>query len=276
MIFPRLSASLSRFSNRSALRGKRVVITRAAAQSDTLLRLLAGRGATPILYPCIAILPLEDPAPLDAAILDAVAGHFDAVILTSVNTVEHLHVRLKLLGIPPFVFSSLRIAAIGEATARRAADLWGASSILLPERPESASLDAIPGLDSGARVFLPQSSAARPALSEALAARGVAVRAVTAYRTVSATGGVRLAPLLAARRVDLVTFASPSAVAGFIQRLQAEGITLGQLARLDITCIGLSTRRAALDAGLAVSIVPPDPALDQWIASLEEFYHARK
>lgn len=272
MIFPRLSAQLGRFNRTSPLRGRRIVITRAAAQSDGLLHLLAVRGATPVLYPCISILAVEDPALLDAAILDAVSGAFELIVLTSANTVEQIHARLRALGIPPFVFASLRFAAVGAATAQKAVERWGAVSVQLPEYADAVSLAAIPGLRSASCVLLPQSDRAKPHLAATLAACGIAVRVVTAYRTVPSTGGVQLAPLLAARRVDVISFASPSAVSGFIQRMQAEAIDRARLVSVAMTCIGPSTRRAAEDAGLNVSVVPPDPSLDQWVASLEDFY----
>jgi len=57
-----------------SLAGKRVVNTRAAHQAAELDDLLRGRGAVPVSYPCIAIAPPADPAPLDAALRDAAAG----------------------------------------------------------------------------------------------------------------------------------------------------------------------------------------------------------
>lgn len=275
MMFPRLSAHITRAAHRSPLWGKRVVITRAANQSDSLLRLLASRGALPVLYPCIAIAPLDDPTPLDIAILDAVSGEFDTVILTSANTVERIDARLRALGIPAYVFSTLRLAAVGAATAQRARELWRAEAIALPEKYDARSLAELPGLKAGSRVFLPQSDRAKPTLADGLAARGIAVRTATAYRTVTGSGGARLVPMLAARRVDAVMFASPSAVSGFLDRLHAEGGSPSLLDGLTITCIGASTRRAAEDAGLSVQVIPPNSTLGQWVDSLEDYYAAR-
>jgi uroporphyrinogen-III synthase len=79
----------------SALQGKRIVLTRAAHQLDDLEELLRGRGAVPLPYPCIAIAPPEDPAALDAALADLLAGAFDWLVLTSQNAVLVLADRLK-------------------------------------------------------------------------------------------------------------------------------------------------------------------------------------
>jgi uroporphyrinogen-III synthase len=121
-------------------------------------------------------------------------------------------------------------------------------------------------------VFLPQSDRANPALASALAARGLAVRAVTAYRTVTSGGGIHLAAMIAAGQIDAVTFASPSAVSGFIERVADEGINIRALDAVTIACIGPSTRRAAEAAGIRVHAVPPQATLEAWVASLEDYY----
>ena len=48
---------------KSVLAGKRIVVTRAAAQAIDLLKALQHAGAIPILLPVIQILPPEDFAP---------------------------------------------------------------------------------------------------------------------------------------------------------------------------------------------------------------------
>ncbi len=79
---------------RSALAGKRIVVTRAANQADELDDLLRSRGAEPLPYPCIAIAPPTDTGPLDAALRDLVAGEFTWLVLTSRNAVVVLAERL--------------------------------------------------------------------------------------------------------------------------------------------------------------------------------------
>jgi uroporphyrinogen-III synthase len=47
----------------STLVGKRIVNTRAVHQAEALNTLLRARGALPLDYPCIAIVPSQDSAP---------------------------------------------------------------------------------------------------------------------------------------------------------------------------------------------------------------------
>ena len=122
----------------SPLAGKRVVITRAEAQSATLAAALRAHGAEVISLPLIQILPPLDYAALDRALRDL--AKFDWLIFTSQNAVTGVCDRLAVLlnateapaPVIPSVASnlswsanhatpgSLRIAAVGKATAEAA------------------------------------------------------------------------------------------------------------------------------------------------------------
>ncbi len=66
--------------------GKRIVITRSAAQSETIGTELSARGAIPVMLPLVAFADPKDFAPLDAAI--AQIEQFDWIIFTSVQAVR--------------------------------------------------------------------------------------------------------------------------------------------------------------------------------------------
>ena len=70
----------------SALRGKRVLVTRPKGQAGVFADKLSALGATPILLPAIQIVPLENCFELDQALLHL--ENFDWVVFTSVNGVE--------------------------------------------------------------------------------------------------------------------------------------------------------------------------------------------
>jgi len=75
--------------------GKRVVVTRAAAQAIDLLKALQYAGAIPILLPVIQILPPDDFSPLDAALQKL--NEFDWILFTSQNAVRIVRERLEAL-----------------------------------------------------------------------------------------------------------------------------------------------------------------------------------
>jgi uroporphyrinogen-III synthase len=251
----------------SGLSGKRVVVTRAAHQAAELAQELTAFGATPLLYPCLAILPPDDPGLLD----DALRGlaHFDWLLLTSANTVVVLAQRLRELeiGLP----AGLRVGVIGSATADEAERALGAAVTAMPERFSAATLaEALPDV-AAARVLLPHSAAADDTLGRALAGRGAQVTAVVAYRVGIGSGGVELPQLLASSNVDAVTLASGSAAVNLVMRLEREGGDRIALAQVAVACIGESTAAAARKQGLHVDVVAEPHTLTGLCAALDAY-----
>ncbi len=256
----------------SPLKGKRVVITRAAAQADELAELLRARYAEPLLYPCIAIAPPEDTTMLDKSIYDAVQGQFDWLVVTSSNAVNALADRLQALELPASALAAIRTAAVGLATAKAAINRLKVNVQSLPEETcASALADALPRLD-GKRVWLPQADIAKPGLAQTLSGKGATVVAMTAYRTIVGNGGVDLPALLKAKIVDAITFTSPLTVRNFLWRLIEEGGSTQELDGVALACIGGLTLASARDCGLCVPMIVSPPSVHNLVHSLEEFF----
>ena len=234
------------------LEGRRIVVTRAAAQGAALLETLRTLGATPIAAPAIRILPPEDPRPLAAALehLEDV----DWLICTSANAVRAvLTARAADAPWPP----TLRIAAVGAATAA-ALQAAGATIAFTPSQAVADALGRELPVASGARVLWPHGDLAGPALAEALVARGASVVAPVAYRTVSDAGSLGVAEILRDSHIDAITFTSGSTVRHVVEGLTAAGIVVAELdpaTRPLIVCIGPVTASAARDCGLPVDAV---------------------
>ncbi len=234
------------------LEGRRIVVTRAAAQGAALLDALRALGATPIAAPAIRILPPEDPRPLAAALdhLDDV----DWLVCTSANAVRAV-VAARAADAPwP---ATLRIAAVGTATAvaLRAA---GAPVAFTPSQAVADALGRELPVAPGARVLWPHGDLAGPALIDTLLARGAHVVAPVAYRTVSDAGSLGVAEILGDGHVDAITFTSGSTVRHVVEGLTAAGIAVADLdpaSRPLIVCIGPVTASAARDCGLPVDAV---------------------
>lgn len=257
---------------RSALNGKRVVMTRAAHQLDELASALVSRGAIPVAYPCIAIAPPEDARPLDAALDAAAAGTFDWLVLTSANAAVIVGERLQAAGTERL--SHLKVAAVGAATAGHAETWLGRPVDCLPPEGSASSAagaaEVLAGvIQPGMRVLLAASEIARPELRERLTEIGAEVTAVTAYRTVIGEGGADLPTLLRAGQIDAVTFASPSAAHHFLIRLAQEGGRRADLAGVTIACIGGTTARAAESAGLRVDAIAREPSMTGLVEALD-------
>jgi uroporphyrinogen III methyltransferase/synthase len=258
-------------ASQSTLAGKRVVITRSAAQSEMLASELSARGAIPVTLPLVAFAEPEDFAPLDAAIEGI--GQFDWMILTSAQAVRALAKRSVDLkrGLIP-VGSKLRIAAVGPVTAE-AARQAGCPVEFVSETHTGAALAEELGKQlSGAKVFLPRSDRANPDLPPALKRQGAQLTEVIAYRTLRPTEvGQRDLRQIADGAADAVLFFSPSAVQHFVELFGGEQLRALQ-DKLAITAVGPVTANALRQAGAQRIVLAGDTTAGAVVAALEEHF----
>ena len=253
----------------AGLAGKRVVNTRALAQAAELDRLLLKRGAIPISYPCIDISPPSDTTALDGSLAELARDDFDWLVLTSANTVRAIAERMDWLDLRFATPARFRTAVVGPATRDAALRALELTATVMPETYQGSDLAAAIPLTLGQRILLPQSEIAPPDLADALTARGAIVTTVTAYRTVTGHGGVQIAPLLVGGEIDAITFASSSAVDGFVTRLAGEGSAPDLLTAIPIVCIGQNTANTARAQGRVAPIIPAEQTLAGLVDALE-------
>jgi uroporphyrinogen-III synthase len=248
----------------SALAGRAVVVTRARAQADALCALLEARGARPVVFPAIAIEPV-DGAPVALAV--AGLGAYDWIAFTSANAVTAFFAAMRAADRPALP-AGLRVAAVGEPTAR-ALEREGIGAVVMPGRFLGVELASAMGPLAGQRVLLPCSHIARDATRAALRDAGADVDAVVVHRTVTARPTPEELRALD-RPVDAVTFTSPSTVRGF---LEAGGPAARRLAgRAAVACIGPTTTAAARAAGLTVAVEPARHTADALVEALDTFF----
>ncbi len=260
----------------SPLHDKRIVNTRAPHQAADLDALLRARGAEPIAYPCIDVAPPEEAAPLDEALRAAAEGRFDWLVLTSENAVIALERRLSSLGIDPQTLSTARIAAVGPKTAESITERLGLAVELVPDEHVAEALAAALVEAGGDRVLLPQSQIAREVLANDLRAARFEVTAPVAYRTVRGSGGADVPALLKEKAVDAVIFTSASTAHHFVDRLEAEGGSLDDLAGVCLACIGPVTAAAVRNHGLTPTVVPTTYTLEGILDAMADYYIAQE
>lgn len=229
----------------------RVVVTRAATQGAELIEKLRAQGATVVAAPAIQILPPDD----DAALLDAIVGlaRYTWLVCTSANAVRAVAERCDA-ALP----AALQLAAVGTATSRAMLEAFGRPADFQPSVAVAEALGRELPLVAGQQILWPRSALATDALAEALRARGAVVDAPLAYRTVASLELLGIADALRDRRVDAVTFTSPSTLRHFVDGLATAGLRLTKLAadaRPAIVCIGPVTAAAAEECGLSVDAV---------------------
>ncbi|MDI9570091.1 MAG: uroporphyrinogen-III C-methyltransferase [Pseudomonadota bacterium] len=266
----RLRESLRWFDNRP-LFGKGIVITRPAAQAESFAALLQAEGARAIHFPTIRIEPPASWAELDAALarLDGYAW----IVFTSANGVRFFLARLRERGGDLRDLKGARLAAIGPATAEMLAGL-GLRVDLLPEEYISEGVvKAFAQHDiRGVRILLPRAAEAREAIPDGLTRMGARVDVVTAYRTVpSGRDAGELTPLLAAGKVDVITFTSPSTVRHFLAIM---GPRFVPPPAVKIAVIGPVTAAAVREAGLRVDILQETYTIPGLVAGIRKHFQS--
>jgi uroporphyrinogen-III synthase len=160
------------------LNGKYIAITRPSEQAKKLSALIEVAGGTPILFPLIAITPLEDYALFDEAISQI--DNFDWAIFISSNAVQNGMPHLLKNGIPP----NLRFAAIGPVTANELVS-FGAKDVLIPKvRFDSEALLELPEMQNvnGIKFMIFRGIGGREILAETLQNRGAEVTFAECYQ----------------------------------------------------------------------------------------------
>ncbi|MBI3932766.1 MAG: uroporphyrinogen-III synthase [Acidobacteria bacterium] len=246
------------------LAGRRLLLTRRLEQSAALRQRLEALGALVLEAPAIDVAWPEDTGPLDRALRGLHRYHW--ILFTSANAVRFVRERLESLGLDRDVgVRGVRVGSVGPSTteAFRAHFPEGTVSVEPTSEFRAEGLLAALGPDVDGQTFLlPTSDRARDVLRATLEARGAKVDAVVAYRTMAA-GDLphRLSEALRPG-IDLVLFASPSAVEGFVA-------VAGALARgLPAAVIGPVTEQAARAAGLDVRVVATPSTADGLVAGV--------
>jgi uroporphyrinogen-III synthase len=257
--------------NLNILAGKRIVITRAAAQSDTLAKELSGRGAIPMVIPLVAFAEPKDFAPLDAAI--AGIAQFDWMILTSAEAVRSLAKRSEQL--KRAVARSgkdLQVACVGPVTAEAARNA-GLRVEYIAETHSGAGLaEELGNRLRAKKIFLPRSDRANPDLPAALRRHGAMVTEVIAYRTVrpSDVDEEKLMQM-AGGEADAILFFSPSAMHHFVKLIDRPQLR-GLQGKTAIMAVGPVTASALRECGFERIAVAGETTAAAVVEALEEYF----
>lgn len=231
-----------------------VAVTRDEVEDGPLTTLLADRGARVYPWPTIRTAPPVDPGALRAALRELEI--FDWIVVTSPRAA------LAIRAVKPP--ASLRVAAVGEATAAALEDVGWAVDLVPGEQTGEALVAALQeaGVGVGTRVLFPASAIARDVVPAGLEALGAQVLRVVAYRTEPAPLDVAVCRAeLESGAVTVITFTSPSTVQNLQEALGPEVFGLA-VRRTRAVAIGPTTAEAARAAGFEAVLVADPHSLD--------------
>jgi len=237
---------------KSPLRGVRILVGRARHQAGALSGELRKLGATVIEIPFIEIRKPRSFKPLDLALKNL--DSYDWLILTSVNGVEAMWKRLKMLGLKKTFLKHLSIAAIGPAT-KKAIEQHDVKVEVVPKEYIAESVvRSLRRRVKGKRLLLVRAKVARDVIPCELRKAGAQVDVVEAYETVvPKSSRIRLRSTLVNPRTrpHVVTFTSSSTVRNFVALL---GSGNANLEGIHLASIGPVTSSTLLERGLRVDI----------------------
>ena len=206
---------------RQPLKGRSIVVTRPAHQSQALARLIRNAGGRAVLFPAIEIRDIEDPGPF-TQLIDRL-DDFDLAVFVSPNAVER---GMSVISARRKFPRRLQVAAVGGGSVRTL-ERFGITGVIAPQgRSDSEALLELPALAamSGRRVVIFRGAGGREALGEALRGRGAAVEYAECYRRVRPA--LDAAPLLEAwsrQGIDAVVVTSSEGLRNFTDMIGPGG-----------------------------------------------------
>ena len=250
------------------LEGKRIVITRAVDQAGPIHSALKSLGADAICFPVLSIEPVKDWTLCDKAI-KSIASH-EALIFTSVNAVRHFLDRVaKNAGPVMTTLAGKKCYAVGQETSK-ALEEFGVEATTFDDASNSEQLMECIRQTSEAQSFLfPHGSLTDPSAADALVLEGRTVDTVTVYENIpiKPEQAGDMVDQLKNKKVDMVTFFSPSAVHSL---LTIAGVDL--LAEVPCAVIGSTTAKAAKQAGLKIILQAAFPSTDSLLNAILNYF----
>jgi len=202
------------------LQGRRILVTRPAAQAGALAAMITDMGGEALLFPLIEISAADDPSPLQRAITQL--DSYGLAVFVSPNAA--LFSAPQILAAGPWP-SGLQAAAIGPGTATQLVKLGIVPVIVPDERFDSAGLLERAELQAeqvaGKRVLILRGNGGREELAETLRERGARVEAITVYRRSPPSDGLSRWSQLCKPKPDALTVSSSEALRNLSDLLAA-------------------------------------------------------
>jgi uroporphyrinogen-III synthase len=250
------------------LAGRRVVVTRTREQASDLAERLRQLGAEAVELPVLRITQKIAKESLADVLLEF--GSYDWLVFTSANGVRFFFEEFRRIFDDIRSLGGVRLAAVGDGTARRLADLH----LKVECRPEKATAEALAdaliatGSLDHAKVLVITGNMNRETLVTKLEEARAIVDQLQVYQTeaVDLTDSPAAADFRA-RGADAILFASSSSAESFAA--QGRAVALEPGARKPLAgSIGAQTSAAMKAAGIKVDFEAATPGLDELIAAL--------
>jgi len=244
-----------------SLNGARVLVTRPAHQAENLSRLIEERGGLAVRFPTLEIVELGDFSAIQSTL--AHVDKYQWLVFISANAVTMYGYYSDSDKMEKF--KSVRIAAIGKATAK-ALVLAELPVDLVPEAGyNSEALLAMPQMQqmNGQRCLIVRGEGGRDELAVTLRSRGANVEYLDVYkRTIPDIDTSQVNLLIAQDKLDVITVTSGEALQNLLIMLEEKNHQ--RLFEVSLVVVSDRIREIAADIGfkrIAVTDSPSDVAI---------------
>ena len=246
--------------SKTSLKGKRIVVTRPAAQAGEIENLLRDHGAEPVLVPLIEFRAVQDRATVE--LIASKLPDVNWILFTSSNAIRFFFALLDSR-LP----TTIKLACVGPRTEQTLKE-FGYQADFVPSRFNSTGLTEEIEVQSGDQILYPSPKVTNPELIQSLQASGATVTKVAVYETVHVKLTAHDVSILTST-TDAVTFASPSVVNCYCDQVpQFESV----LANTVVACIGPLTAARASELGVAVDVVSDQHTGPGLVVALVEYF----
>jgi len=248
------------------LKGKCVLVTRAAHQFAALAQLIQQQGGTALSLPCLSMAPL--PKQIDEGL--HLCQQVSDVLFTSGNAVAYVEQQLQASGSSlAATLQGKRIAAVGDTTAQLLHE-HGVQVDITPDAQHASQSGLLQyyqqhGLPPSLLFF--RASEGNDELQQGLTSAGITVHLVKTYRTVcpAEDDTARMVrQRLQQGRIDAVLLASSKTAQHYVQRI--DDIALANIPT--IVVISPQVAAAAERVGLHVNAIAQLPSFPSMLAVL--------
>ncbi len=243
------------------LSGAHVLVTRPVHQAEKLSRLIEGSGGVAVRFPTMAIVQMEDSGVIQNTL--AHLDRYDWFIFISANAVTMHGYYSDSDKIKKF--KSIRIAAIGKATAQ-ALTLAGLPPDLVPENDyNSEALMAMPEMQQmqGQHCLIIRGQGGREELATTLCSRGASVEYLDVYKRI--IPGIDCAAvnlLLMQDKLNVITITSGESLQNLLIMLEEKHHH--RLFEVPLVVVSNRIKQIAVNIGfkrIAVAHSPSDEAI---------------
>ena len=250
---------MSASPHRQRLAGLRVLVPRPRERAEQLCFLLEDEGAEVLAVPLLELEPPTDPRPLQAAA--ELLRRFGWVAFASERGVTALVEAARTAGTLE-ILGTRKLAAVGPGTAA-ALGAHGLEATLVASvsTGEGLAEALVPRLAPGEVVLLPAAEDGRRELEEGLAAAGVAVERVAAYRSRPVGSEPEGWAEVVAHPPRCVLFGSPRTVEAFLALPGAEAL----LPSIRAVAVGPTTAAALRARGWEPAAIASAPTPPEWV-----------